>query len=254
MKISVITAVLNGEKYLASCLQSLRCQSHSDYEHIVIDACSTDGTAGIIERYRSGIAQCLHEKDGGIYEGLNKGLKLAGGEVIGVLHADDMYADRTVLSAVAGAFEDSGADCVYGDVAYVSKESADHVIRYWRAGEGGEERLRMGWMPPHTGLFVRKSVFEQYGNFDTHFKIAADYELILRFLKTHRLKAYYLKKLLVKMRVGGASNRSLAAMMRKSREDYEACKRHGLPHPLATVALKNLVKVPQFFVKNHDAS
>ncbi|MCX7113634.1 MAG: glycosyltransferase family 2 protein [Proteobacteria bacterium] len=246
MKISVITAVLNGRATIADALASVLAQDHPDIELIVIDGASTDGTLDIIQRYAGRVAHLVSEPDRGIYDALNKGLRLATGEVVGFLHADDRYADDRVLSRIAAALADPGVDACYGDLLYVGKDEPNHVIRHWQAGPYHPRLLARGWMPPHPTFYARRSVYQRLGGFDLDYRIAADYDCMLRFLGAGRVACAYIPEVLVQMRLGGASNRSLRNLLQKSREDYLALRRNQVGG-MGTLLLKNLQKLPQFF-------
>lgn len=246
MKISVVTAVFNREDTVAQTIASVRKQSNVDIEHIVVDGASTDGTLVVLRANLDFRARLISEPDHGIYDALNKGLALATGDVLGVLHSDDFFADEQVLADVALAFNDPEVDVVYGDLDYVAKENTDKVIRHWVAGPYSRDRLAWGWMPPHPTLFVRRRVIEQWGGFDTSFRIAADYDAILRYFGSGGVRAVYIPRVLVKMRVGGESNRSLAKIWLKTREDYRALRKNGVGG-LGALVWKNLSKVGQFF-------
>lgn len=248
MKISVITAVRNGRATLADALDSALAQDYPDLELIVIDGASTDGTQEVIQRYAGRLAHAVSEPDRGIYDALNKGLRLASGEVVGFLHADDRYADERVLSRVAAALADPSVDACYGDLLYVRRDDPGRVVRCWRAGPYQPRRLVWGWMPPHPTFYARRAVYQRLGGFDSGYRIAADYDCLLRFLGAGRIACAYIPEVLVHMRLGGASNRSLRNLAQKSREDYRAL-RHNRIGGLSTVLLKNLRKLPQFFVR-----
>jgi glycosyltransferase involved in cell wall biosynthesis len=248
MNLSIITAVRNGAETLRGCVESVRRQT-VPAEHIIIDGASTDGTFDIIARYRSSIAKVVSEPDKGIYDALNKGIRLASGDVIGLLHGDDLYAHDKVLETVIGVFEKQNVDSCYGDLLYVHKNDIDRVIRHWKASEYYPGRFKYGWMPPHPTFFVKREIYERYGYFNMGFRIAADYELMLRFLEKHNISTHYIPEVLIKMRLGGASNRSLKNMWIKSSEDYRAWKVNNLNGGLSTIFLKNISKIPQFFVR-----
>lgn len=245
MKISVITATRNCVGTLGACLVSVATQSYPHREHLVIDGASTDGTLALLEAHRADLAVLLSEPDRGIYDALNKGIARANGEVVGLLHADDLYADPEVLSRIAAAFADPLVEAVYGDLVYVAKEDTGRVIRYWRAGGFRASRLRRGWMPPHPTLYLRRALYDRHGAFDPRYRIAADYDLMLRVLSRVTGRVVYLPEVLVRMRVGGASNRSLRQLLRKSREDYRALRTNRMGGVRALV-WKNLSKLPQF--------
>jgi glycosyltransferase involved in cell wall biosynthesis len=249
LKISIITPVYNNRETVEDCLRSVLSQTYPNIEYLVIDGGSTDGTLRVIEAYRSKIARLVSEPDRGIYSALNKGLRLATGEVIGVLHSDDFYAHRRVLQKVTEAFGKSSADSVYADLKYVDKNNPNRVIRSWKSSTFTPGKFRYGWMPPHPTFFAKKRIFENYGGFNESLRIAADYELMLRFLEKHRISTYYLPEFLVHMRVGGISNRGLKNILLKSREDLLAWKLNHLNSSFYTIPMKNLLKIPQFIVK-----
>lgn len=248
LTVSVVTAVFNRVDTVGQALASVQAQTWPAVEHIVVDGASTDGTLDVLQAQRERIAVLVSEPDDGIYDALNKGLALASGDVVGWMHSDDFYANDGVLEQVARAFADPNVDGVYGDLDYVAKDAPDRVIRHWRSGDYDSRRLGYGWMPPHPTLFLRRSVIERWGGFDTSFRIAADYEAILRYLGRGRIRLAYVPEVLIKMRVGGESNRSLARIARKSLEDYRALRANGVGG-LGALAWKNLGKLPQFFVR-----
>jgi glycosyltransferase len=246
LKISVITASFNRVDTIAQALASVQGQTWKQVEHIVIDGASTDGTLAVIEAQRDRLAALLSEPDNGIYDALNKGFALSSGDVVGLMHSDDFYADERVLERVALAFADPAVDGVYGDLDYVAKADPPRIIRRWRSGTYQRSRLAYGWMPPHPTLFLRRAVIERWGGFDTSFRIAADYDAMLRYLARGNIRLAYIPEVLVKMRVGGESNRSLSRILRKSREDYAALRRNEVGG-LGTLVWKNLSKLGQFF-------
>lgn len=244
MKISVITAVYNRVATIGDALDSVRAQTWPDVQHVVIDGASTDGTLEILQARRNEIAVMVSEPDKGIYDALNKGIARATGDVIGLMHSDDLYADEHVLTDVAVEFADPTIDAVYGDLYYVAQGDTSRVIRRWRSGEYTPALLSRGWMPPHPTLYLRRQVIEQWGAFDTSFRIAADYDAILRYFGQGKVRSAYVPRVLVKMRVGGESNRSIDRILRKSREDYRALKKNSAGG-IATLVWKNVSKIGQ---------
>jgi glycosyltransferase len=245
VKISVVTAVYNRRATIGQAIESVRTQVHDDVEHVIQDGGSTDGTRDEIARLAGPDALVESARDAGIYDAINKGIARATGDVIGLMHSDDFFADETVLAEVARAFADPEIDGVYGDLDYVAAEDTDRIIRRWRSGAYAPEKLRRGWMPPHPTLYLRRAVFEQWGTYDTSFQIAADYDAMLRYLARGGIGLAYLPRVMVKMRLGGESNRSLGRILRKSREDYRALRRNGVGGAGALTA-KNLGKLKQF--------
>jgi glycosyltransferase len=250
MKISIITAVYNNRDTVAQALDSALAQNHPDIELVVIDGGSTDGTLQVLQGYADRLAVLVSEPDRGIYDALNKGIARASGEVVGFLHSDDLLADERVLSRIAQAFGDPKIDAAYGDLLYVRKDDPTKVVRTWRSAAFSPTRLAHGWMPPHPTLYVRRAVYERLGGYDTSYRIAADYDCMLRLLGKGGIRAVHIPEVLVKMRVGGASNRSLKNILQKSREDYRALRTNEVGG-LRALAWKNLSKLPQFF--RHEA-
>lgn len=246
MKISIITAVYNRADTIEQALRSVGSQDWPSVEHIVIDGASTDGTVALLQRHQGKISVLVSEPDQGIYDALNKGISRATGEIVGFMHSDDFYSDDSVLTRVASVFSGPAIDGVYGDLDYVAKDTPDRVIRRWRSGEYHRSRLARGWMPPHPTLFLRRAVVEEWGGFDTSYQIAADYDAILRYLWRGKIRLAYVPEVLVKMRVGGESNRSLSRILRKTREDYHALRNNEVGG-YAALVWKNLSKVGQFF-------
>ena len=245
MKISVITVCFNAAETIADTIESIRCQSHPDIEYIVVDGGSTDETLSIIERNRDVISVLITGPDNGMYDAANKGISSAAGEIVGMLNADDFYADKDVLKDVASSVED-GCDAVYGDLHYVDREHPQTIKRNWISGSFDRKSFLSGWMPPHPTFFLRKNAYESYGMFRLDFESAADYELMLRMLYKHSLKPRYIDRVLVKMRVGGKSNVSIANRIRANREDRKAWTINGLKAAWYTLYLKPLSKLNQY--------
>lgn len=253
MRVSIITVVFNGAETIEDCINSVRMQAHSDIEHIIIDGGSTDGTVELVKSYGDKINRFISEPDEGFYDALNKGINLATGEVVGFVNADDLLAGVNVISDIAREFDRTGAGGLYGDLEYVAKDDIARVIRYWRSGDFKYSSLRAGWMPPHPTLYLRCGVYQRArlgdgGYFDTSFKIAADYDLMMRVFGKLKVDVTYLPQVLVKMRVGGKSNKSISNIIKKSREDLIAMRRNGIGG-FVTLIFKNLRKLPQFIMR-----
>lgn len=246
LKISVITACFNSEATIGEAIATLKRQSWDNIEHVVIDGLSQDATVEIASKTLGDGDVLVSEKDQGIYDALNKGIQHASGDVVGFLHSDDLYANNEVLAKVARCFDDPRVGAVYGDLQYVNAVSPDKVIRHWRSGVFSVGKLKRGWMPPHPTFFMRRDLYRELGGFDLSYRIAGDYDSLLRYLSSEKVKAAYLPEVLIKMRVGGASNGSVKQIIRKSREDISAMRKNGI-NPLIALPCKNLSKLPQFF-------
>jgi len=246
LKISIVTSVFNNKAFIKSCICSCRDQIHSDLEYILVDGDSNDGTKEFLFKNKKLFSILISEADSGVYDALNKGLKLAKGDVVGLLHSDDLYANINVLRKVSKIFSDPKIDLVYGDLDYVYKDNPNKIKRHWSAGEFSLGKLKSGWMPPHPTFFIRKELLNQIGFFDTRYKIAADYDFMLRALTQKNVNVVYLPEVLIKMRVGGMSNRSLKNILLKSYEDYQIICRHKIGG-IGTLLFKNLSKISQFF-------
>ena len=246
VKVSVVTACYNSAQTIGTTIQSVNAQSYANVEQVFIDGGSTDDTLNVISASAGKIHSVLSEPDNGIYDALNKGVQRATGDVVGFLHADDFYTDDSVVERIADYFSRPEVQAVYGDLQYVSQIETDKVIRTWHTKAFSPGRLKRGWMPPHPTLYVRKEWYERIGGFDTQYRIAADYLSILQLFGNPDFEAVYLPQVLVKMRVGGASNRSLKNIIQKSREDYLVLKRTDAGGFL-TLLGKNFRKLLQFF-------
>ena len=247
LTISIITAVRNNKEFIEDAIKSVLEQTYPHIEYIVVDGASTDGTLEIIKKYDGKISKWISEPDSGIFDALNKGIRLATGDVIGFLHSDDLFASNKSIEKIAGKFLTENFDTLYSDLVYVSKNNTDKIVRYWKAGKYKRRSLYFGWMPPHPTFFSKRDGYIKCGFFKTGLRIAADYDMMIRLLTYDEIKVGYIEEVLIKMRLGGVSNRSLAHMIRKSREDYETLSDNGFPFPAFILFLKNIRKIGQFF-------
>ncbi len=226
MKLSIVMPVYNDIR-VARALGSVLSQRHDgQLELVLIDGGSTDDTLDVLAGYRDRISILVSERDQGIYDAMSKGIARATGDVVGILNADDRYQDETVLQKVLNAFHDPQTEATYGDCVYV--DGNDRVARYWRSGRYRPYKFYLGWMPPHPTFFVRRSLYQQYGVFNQQYHIAADYELMLRLALKHKVRLRYIDNVLVRMSLGGASNRSLKNIARANREVLQAWRSNGL--------------------------
>jgi glycosyltransferase len=251
MKITLITATYNSERFLQQCIQSIASQSHADIEHIVVDGGSSDRTIEIIKENENSISKWISEPDRGMYDAINKGIKMATGDVIGILNSDDMLVNKDVIAKIVKTFIDKGVDSVYGDLEYVDQEYTNRVFRVWKGKTYNRNLFKMGWMPGHPTFYIKKELIEKYGKYENHFYTAADYEFMARYLYKHEISSYYLPEMIVKMRTGGASNRNLNQRLRANRRDYLAMKKNSIPMPFMVSILKPIIKLHQFNVRTN---
>ena len=249
MKISVVTAVFNRAGTIGAAIESVQAQTHPDVELVVQDGGSNDGTLDVVRSLSNPSTKLISERDHGIYDAINRGITNATGDVIGLMHSDDFFASPDALAKVAEAFADPSVRGVYGDLQYVTADEPTKVVRHWRSGEYTPAKLKRGWMPPHPTLYLKREVFDRHGLYDTSYSIAADYDAMLRYLAIGKIKLAYVPQVLVKMRMGGESNRSLERILRKSREDYRAIRKNKVGG-IGTLAAKNFSKINQFFIKD----
>lgn len=252
MKVSIITVVLNNAEYVESCIQSVINQDYENIEYIIIDGGSTDGTIDVIKKYEDKITVWISEPDDGMYYAINKGIDMSSGDIIGMLHSDDLYIDAHVISNVVRKFGKDNVDSVYADLVYVERNNLRHVVRYYDSSVFQISKFAYGWMPAHPSCFIRKNVYAKYGLYKTDYIIAADYELLVRFYAKHRVSYSYLPKIIVKMRSGGLSTRNLKSNVILNREIVRACRENGIETNIFKVYSKYFVKLAQLFKRPHQ--
>jgi len=228
MKISIITVCFNSAVTIEQAFQSVLSQDYPNIELIVVDGASTDGTIDIIENYKDQIGAYVSEPDKGIYDAMNKGIALATGDVIGILNSDDFYSSNSIVSQVATALGDPSVDAVYGDVAIVSPRNIEKIVRYYSSESFRPEGFAYGYMPAHPTFYTWKKYYEKQGGFKIDYHIAADYELLIRFLVKDKLKAKYLKLNMVTMRLGGRTSSSIYGYYILNKEVIRACRENGI--------------------------
>ncbi len=246
MKISIITVVFNGVSTIKHCIESVLSQDYDSIEYIIVDGNSTDGTKEIVESYGNKIGKFLSEPDKGIYDAMNKGIELATGDVIGILNADDFYADQTVISSIAKTLKSTGSEGCYADLDYVDGQDNSVIKRKWVSGPYTQNSFLMGWMPPHPTFFVKKECYNKFGKFRLDMGSAADYELMLRMIYKNGIKLAYVPKVTVKMRTGGVSNSTYKNRIEANKNDRKAWKINGLTPRFFTLWLKPVRKIVQF--------
>ena len=247
MRVSIITVVYNNRNTIKDAVESVLNQTYKNIEYIIVDGASTDGTVEIIKSYGDSIDKFISEKDNGIYDAMNKGIKLASGDIIGILNSDDFYVGDNIIEKVVRTFKEQKVDSVYGDLVYVDSKDTNKIVRYWKSKPYKKGLFKKGWHPAHPTFFVKKEIYDKYGIFDLDFKIAADYELMLRFLEKYQISSSYIPEVLVKMRVGGKSNQSIKNIIKANIESYNAWKVNNLKPPFYLPLIKPLKKLKQFF-------
>lgn len=248
MKISIITATYNSQETLADTFDSVLKQTYQDFEYIVIDGKSTDGTIDIIKSYESKFGnkmRWISEPDRGIYDAMNKGIAMASGDVIGMLNSDDFYTTNDILADIADQLTDKNTDAVYGDVHFINSDG-NKCVRYYSSARFKPSLLRFGFMPAHPSFYAKKQVYHDYGVYSLNYRIAADYDFFIRLFYKHSIKAKYMKKDFVTMRVGGMSTCNLKHRLITTKENVKACRDNGLYTNYALISLKYFVKVFEF--------
>jgi glycosyltransferase involved in cell wall biosynthesis len=254
MKISIITVCYNSAATIGDTINSIASQSYANREYIVVDGNSSDATIEIV-RASSCVSRFVSEPDKGIYDAMNKGIGLATGDVIGTLNADDFYANNQVLAEVAKVFLDPTVEACYGDLVYVKQDNVDQVVRFWKSRNYESDLFKSGWMPAHPTFFVRKSVYDRLGSFDLDYKIAADFELLFRFIEQNKIKTQYLPSVLVKMRLGGTTNKNVSNIVRQNKEIIAILNKHYGDFSTGKFIFVKLVnRLLQFFCRPQSSS
>jgi len=237
MKLSIITVSYNSASTIKDTIDSVLNQTYDDIEYIIVDGVSTDETVEIVDCYGDKISKFISEPDNGIYDAMNKGIKLATGDVIGILNSDDFYIDEFVLEKVVREFNKSKVDSVYADLVYVKPNSLNKIVRYYDSSRFKLEKFAYGWMPAHPTFFVKKEVYDKYGDFKTDYKIGADFDIMVRFLCNYGISYSYLNEPIVKMRKGGVST-SFSSIWINSLEQIRACKENGIKTNIFKILMK----------------
>jgi len=251
MKISIITVTYNSAQTLQETINSVLSQSYLDIEYIIVDGKSTDGTLDIIKAHEpkfDGRIKWISEPDIGLYDAMNKGIKMATGNIIGLINSDDVFATPDSIEKIMSVFNDNDVDSVYADLDYVSQNNTDKIIRHWKSGK--RQSFTKGWHPAHPTFYVKKNIYQQYGMFNLTYKFAADFELMLRFVEKYNISILYLPETLIKMRLGGTTNKSFSNIINGNIECYKAFKDNSIPVSIFYPFYRILPKLTQFFHKN----
>lgn len=252
MKISLITATYNSASTITRCSASVNNQTYQNIEHIIVDGSSKDNTLEIINSIPNRVSKIISEPDKGIYDAMNKGIQLATGDVIGILNSDDFFSSDDVIEKIVTAFKTKDVDGVYGDICFVKPENLNKVVRYYSAKWFKPSLFRFGFMPPHPSFYVRKECYKEFGLYKTDYKIAADYELLIRYLKVHQLKTQYLNFCVVTMRTGGDSTRNFKSNWILNKEIVKACRENGIYTNMLILSLKYFVKITGVLFPNRN--
>jgi glycosyltransferase involved in cell wall biosynthesis len=246
-KFTIITVTYNAAKTVEDTICSVLSQTYPDIEYIIVDGASNDGTLSIIDKYRGRISRVISEPDNGPYDAMNKGIALASGDIIGLLHSDDMYADINAISRISEPFNNENVDSAFGDLVFVDKKNTEKITRYYRADDFSVNRFAYGCMPPHPTFFAKKECYKKYGAFKADYRISADFELVARFLLTNRISYRYVPEVIVKMRMGGMSTRNLKSNIILNNEILKACHENGINTNIFKIYSKYITKLSQKF-------
>jgi glycosyltransferase involved in cell wall biosynthesis len=246
LKISIITVCYNSVNTIRDTIESVLNQTYSDIEHIVIDGQSTDGTAELIASYGNRIDKFISEPDAGIYNAMNKGLRISAGEVVGILNADDFLHNDTIIEKIAASFNEWDIDAVYGDVRFVKYSNPEKVVRYYSSKKFKIGKFKYGYMPAHPSFYVRRECFDKYGFYREDYRIGADFDLLVRFMYKEKIRCKYLEFPFVTMRRGGVSNKSLGSIITLNREIARACRENGISTNYMNIYSKYFTKPFEF--------
>lgn len=247
MKVSIITATYNSEAHIADCIKSVDSQTYNDIEHIIIDGASNDNTIKTIMDMPNRVSCIVSEPDKGIYDAMNKGINCATGDVIGILNSDDFFTSDDVVESIVKEFAyDSALDGIYTNLYYVIRNNPDRIVRYWVSNSFKKRSFFKGWHPPHPTIYLKREVYEKYGNFNLDFSLSADFELMLRFFEKYNIKTKYLPIVAVKMRLGGASSKYLKNFSKQNIQCINAFRVNGFKPPLLYPIYRLLPKLLQF--------
>ncbi|MHC4109877.1 MAG: glycosyltransferase family 2 protein [Planctomycetota bacterium] len=248
MTVSIITVCFNSAETIEDTIRSVLSQDYRDIEYIIVDGGSTDSTLDILTKYRTKLSTCISEPDNGIYEAMNKGIKSSTGDIIATLNGDDVYTDQTIIGQIVEFMQSNSLDAAYGDLVYIDKYSNDHITRFWKPGEYKKGAFSYGWVLPHPTFFCRKNIFERFGYFNDKLQVAADFELMLRFVEKHQIKIGYLPKVIVKMRKGGRAN-VLRGIIRGNLEIIRSFRRNSVHLSPWFFLYRPIAKIRQLFAR-----
>lgn len=245
MKVSIITACFNSEKTIRDTIESVLSQDYSNIEYIIVDGASRDGTMAIVKEYGDRIAKVISERDHGIYDAMNKGILATSGDIVGIINSDDFYENNEVISSIVSEFEARNVDSIFADLVFINHRPPHKIVRYYNSSNFNPKRFAYGWMPAHPTFFTKRNIYEKHGLFKLDYKIAADYELLTRFLAKHKISYSYIPKVIIKMRTGGLSTRNLKSNWIINNEIVRACTENGIPTNILKIYSKYFTKFLQ---------
>jgi glycosyltransferase involved in cell wall biosynthesis len=249
LKVSIITVSLNSAKTITDTINSVLNQTYPDIEYIVIDGVSSDGTQDIVTSFGKRVSKFISEPDKGLYDAINKGIKIATGDVVGILNSDDFFCDNNVIEQVAGLLKDDNIDAVFGDVQFIDPAKSSKIVRYYSSKHFKLSKFKFGYMPAHPSFYARRELFEKLGYYKTDYKIAADFELLLRFMLINKIKCVYLEMPFISMRTGGISNKSIWSNFTLNKEIAKACRENGIGTNYLFIYSKYFTKIFDFIGK-----
>lgn len=255
MKVSIITVVYNRASTIERAIRSVLNQSHNNIEYVIVDGDSNDGTMDVVYQYRNQISTVISEKDQGMYDALNKGIKAATGDIVGILHADDEFTNETIIQQIVEKFQSNPViDAIYGDVGFVQPGQEHKIIRYYSSAIFRTNLFKFGFMPAHPTFFCYRRFYEQFGYYRTDLEIAADFDLLLRFLRKHQLFTVYIPEMLVRMNMGGKSTNGISSTIKINKELKQILSEHKLPSSYLRLYSRYFIKVSEFLRKGKAKS
>ncbi|MEA5127282.1 MAG: glycosyltransferase family 2 protein [Proteiniphilum sp.] len=243
MKVSIITVTFNSASTIRDTIDSVIAQDYANIEHIIVDGASKDGTLDIVKSYSNKISRIISEPDNGIYDAMNKGIRVATGDIVGILNSDDFFTSSDVISTIAESFTQNNIDALYGDIHFVHPDNLNKPVRYYSSKIFKPSLFCYGFMPAHPSFYMKKSCYDLYGLYALDYKIASDYDLLIRYLYKYKVKYQYIKKDFVTMRTGGVSTENMQSRIVLNREIIRACNRYGIKTNMLLLSLKYLYKI-----------
>ncbi len=248
MKVSIVTVVKNSSGTIKETIESVLGQTYENIEYIVVDGGSNDGTVDLVKKYKNKVVKFISESDDGIYDALNKGIQLATGDVIAILHSGDLFYDRTVVSDMVNRMTDTGAEFCFSDLIIVDR-AGENILRYYMAHYYKQWLFRIGWLPPHPTCFINKSLFNEFGLYSTKYEVAGDFDFLVRIFYGRKINWTYLNRVTVKMRYGGASNSGWRSKKRNAQEISQVLRDNNVFSLPVFQLLRYLIRLIEMLVR-----